>query len=231
MNPIKLILGFFLLNDNKKEEQKENKTEKINPKERLLQGIESFSKDIEEKTGDKVLAQLTKEKALNEVNDLIEKKDSEIHSRINTIAQEMKKNLEKKRFDEEEAKLQNKLKKAIEEYEPFEKYEYCQAYKADICRQLLLKLKNTNIDYNSKEDKPDIIIKTGKETVAIEIKGPTTKESLASIPHKAMRYPEHIRKIIVILFDLQVEQKFYKEWLTGLKRKFPEVLVMLHKNN
>ncbi len=63
--------------------------------------------------------------------------------------------------------------------------------------------------------------------VAIEIiKGPTGRRKLNDVSNKLIRYPEHFKHIIVVLFDVNVNERYYKEWYSGLTKKFPEVIVI-----
>jgi hypothetical protein len=71
--------------------------------------------------------------------------------------------------------------------------------------------------------RPDIVI----EDIAIEIKGPTTEEGLRSIADKCLRYHHHFKKMIVVLFDIQTKtSRFFNEWEEGLKKHFPDVIVI-----
>lgn len=82
---------------------------------------------------------------------------------------------------------------------------------------------NVELEQQSGSSRPDIII----ENVAIEIKGPTIMEGLQSCPDKAMRYEQHFDKVIFVLFDLDpFAERYYKEWLTGLENRFPNVTVI-----
>jgi hypothetical protein len=62
--------------------------------------------------------------------------------------------------------------------------------------------------------RPDIVI----NDVAIEIKGPTKTADLTTIADKLLRYKLHYKKLIIVLFEIQVSEKKLKEWETGLMR-------------
>ncbi|MDG6219260.1 MAG: hypothetical protein QCI00_07450, partial [Candidatus Thermoplasmatota archaeon] len=71
--------------------------------------------------------------------------------------------------------------------------------------------------------RPDIII----DKIAIEIKGPTLRRDLDSIANKCLRYNQHFEgPLIVVLFDIIVSDSYYQEWETGIKKTFPNVIII-----
>ncbi len=78
------------------------------------------------------------------------------------------------------------------------------------------------IEVKRGSSRPDIVI----GDVAIEVKGPTTSEDLKIIADKLLRYPKHFEDVIVVLFDLRVNERRYQEWLEGIRIRFPEVEII-----
>ena len=47
------------------------------------------------------------------------------------------------------------------------------------------------------------------------------------IADKCLRYHHHFKKMIVVLFNIRTKtQRFYDEWEDGLKKYFPDVVVI-----
>ncbi len=79
------------------------------------------------------------------------------------------------------------------------------------------------IERQKGSSRPDIVI----DDVAIEIKGPTGKPELQTIADKLLRYPQHYKEVIVVLFEMQhINQRYYTEWRGGLKAKYPNVKII-----
>ena len=96
-------------------------------------------------------------------------------------------------------------------------------YHIDLARWLQIKFPMLQVELQRGSSRPDIVI----EDIAIEIKGPTYEEGLQSIADKCLRYHEHFKKMIVVLFDIRTKtNRFYTEWEEGLRRHFPDVIVI-----
>jgi hypothetical protein len=67
--------------------------------------------------------------------------------------------------------------------------------------------------------RPDIII----GNIAIEIKGPTHAKDLQTIADKISRYLNNFDKLIIVLFDIQVNPTYLNDYLTGRKLYKDEV--------
>ena len=63
--------------------------------------------------------------------------------------------------------------------------------------------------------RPDIVV----GDIAIEIKGPTDNQGLITIADKINRYSQHFEHIIVVLFEVQIFERFYNEWYEGIMRQ------------
>jgi hypothetical protein len=59
----------------------------------------------------------------------------------------------------------------------------------------------------------------------VEVKGPTTNRELKTIVDKVIRYLQYYEAVVVVLFDVQDEQR-YAEWKRGMESRFPEVVVI-----
>jgi hypothetical protein len=82
---------------------------------------------------------------------------------------------------------------------------------------------SARIEEQRGSSRPDIVI----DNIAIEIKGPTKSQDLKTIADKCMRYGEHFPDgIIIVLFEVKVNDRYYKEWLEGIKKYFPQVEVI-----
>ena len=62
--------------------------------------------------------------------------------------------------------------------------------------------------------------------MAIEVKGPTRNKDLRTIADKCMRYYQHYGKIVIVLFDVNVYDRYYDEWKHGVKKYFPNVKII-----
>lgn len=71
--------------------------------------------------------------------------------------------------------------------------------------------------------RPDLSI----GNVGIEIKGPTYHQELQTIADKLLRYP-HLFKdgIIIVLYNVQVNGRFYDEWKQGVLFKYPSAVII-----
>ncbi|HEC82217.1 MAG TPA: hypothetical protein ENI42_07355 [Thermoplasmatales archaeon] len=115
-----------------------------------------------------------------------------------------------------------KVVEAINSFEPFRRYNYELPYQIDLARWLQSKFPGTKIEESRGSARPDIVIKG----IAIEVKGPTFDRDLQTISDKCMRYRLYFKQLIVVLFDVYVNQFRYNDWLNGLKRTFPDVIVI-----
>lgn len=125
----------------------------------------------------------------------------------------------------EEAEKHNyftEIVRAIEEFRSPKKYEKEVRYQDTLFAWLKSRFPDTKMEVQRGSSRPDIVI----GDVAIELKGPTNHRDLDSIPSKLMRYPQHFERVIVVLFDVNVNPRYYKEWYTGLSKKHPEVVVI-----
>jgi len=129
--------------------------------------------------------------------------------------------LRKKREEEERNKV-NAIVDAIEAFKPFRKYNDEKSYQIDLARWLSRKFPEVKIEEAVGSTRPDIVI----NDIAIEIKGPTYDTDLQTIADKCLRYSQHYKKLIIVLFDVHANENRYSEWFEGMKERFPEIIVI-----
>ncbi|MBR9680222.1 MAG: hypothetical protein GOU98_00155 [Candidatus Altiarchaeota archaeon] len=110
----------------------------------------------------------------------------------------------------------------IKRFEPFKKYDQEEKYQAGLAQWMKSEFSQTKIEYQRGSSRPDVIV----DSIAIEIKGPTTSEGLRTIADKLLRYPQHFDHVVVVLFDLQTTPRYYDEWKFGISKKHPEVEII-----
>ena len=124
---------------------------------------------------------------------------------------------------EDGTNILTELEKYIREFKPFRRYYKEIFYQDNLASWLRSKFRDTEIEIQRGSSRPDIVV----NNVAIEIKGPTSQRDLDSIPSKCMRYSQHFdNRIIVVLFDVQVGQRYFEEWEKGLRETYPDVVVI-----
>ena len=64
------------------------------------------------------------------------------------------------------------------------------------------------------------------EDIAIEIKGPTRHKELDTIASKCARYNQHFKEIIIVLFEVEVMDRYYNEWKKSIEDTFPQVKII-----
>jgi len=95
-------------------------------------------------------------------------------------------------------------------------------YQVDLARYLMQYFPNAHVEEQRSSARPDIII----DSIAIEIKGPTSERELDTIANKCLRYPLYFEKgLIIVLFDVKVTSRYLDDWQMGLKGKFPHVAI------
>lgn len=113
--------------------------------------------------------------------------------------------------------------KFINEFKPSMDYLEELPYQAELIGWLKTKFPEAIIEKQRRSSRPDIAI----GGIAIEVKGPTRNNDLDTIPNKCMRYSDNFKQgIIVVLFNLEVNNHMYTEWLNALKKTYPQVIVI-----
>jgi len=112
---------------------------------------------------------------------------------------------------------------AIREYKPFQRYDKELYYRDTLANWLKPKFPDTKIEVSRGSTRPDIVVKG----IAIEVKGPTSYRDLESIADKCLRYTQYFPSgLICVLFSVNVSKNRYEDWLKGMKKIFPEVVVI-----
>jgi hypothetical protein len=124
--------------------------------------------------------------------------------------------------EERERNEKRKLINAIESFEPFKTYTDEKSFQIDLARWLHKEFPSIKIEESTGSTRPDIVV----DDVAIEVKGPTGTVDLETIADKCLRYRKYYKKMIVVLFDVHVNDERYNDWLEGMKENFPDVIVI-----
>jgi hypothetical protein len=115
------------------------------------------------------------------------------------------------------------LEKAIRKFTPIRHYNKELPYQDTLASVLRERFPSTKIEVSRGSTRPDIVVRG----VAIEIKGPTGMKDLQTIADKCLRYPQYYpRGMICVLFNVTVSDQLYTDWLKGMKRDYPEVIVI-----
>ncbi|MEA3255299.1 MAG: hypothetical protein U9Q22_05645 [Candidatus Altiarchaeota archaeon] len=122
----------------------------------------------------------------------------------------------------EKEKLVNQIVDEIENFKASQRYFYELPYQAELIGYLKSKFQNTYIEKQEGSSRPDIVI----GDVAIEVKGPTRVKDLKTIADKCMRYCQHFRELIIVLFEVDVYDQMYEEWEKGIKNTFPKTRII-----
>jgi hypothetical protein len=105
--------------------------------------------------------------------------------------------------------------KEIKSYKPpREKLKLEYNYQLGLHGYLSKTFPQAKIEKSKGSSRPDIII----DNFAIEIKGPTRSSDLSTIADKILRYKLHWKKIIIVLFEIEVKDRRYNEWKEGILR-------------
>lgn len=147
------------------------------------------------------------------IRDITEKIDKD------NAEQEFKKLSENIDIDE----MVNDVVKAIRDFKPSQNYEFELPYQAELVGWLKREFPSAVIEKQRGSARPDIVI----GGIAIEVKGPTRDKDLITIADKCLRYSKYYRQgIIIVLFNVFVNQYRYKDWLEKLNETFPQAVVI-----
>ncbi|MCX6818433.1 MAG: hypothetical protein NT129_00335 [Candidatus Aenigmarchaeota archaeon] len=112
---------------------------------------------------------------------------------------------------------------AIREFKPSRYYSKEFPYQIELKGFLTHQFPTAKIEEAKGSTRPDITI----SGIAIEVKGPTYEKDLITISDKCMRYPEYFKTgIIIVLFNVEVNEKRFRDWERGLKKTFPNIIVI-----
>jgi len=115
----------------------------------------------------------------------------------------------------------------IQTFRPSQQWNGEEGYHAELQGYLKVFFKDARVEVQRGSSRPDIVI----NDIAIEVKGPTYFEGLQSIADKCIRYTQHFHeRLIVVLFDVKINDYIYQEWLVGMNRTFPLIKVIRLRN-
>ena len=115
------------------------------------------------------------------------------------------------------------LEKTIREFVPMRWYDKEIYYQDSLASFLKSKFPTTRIEVTRGTTRPDIVVRG----VAIEIKGPTYDKDLLTIADKCLRYTRYFPDgMICVLFNVNVNEHRYKDWLKGMNDHHPNVKVI-----
>ena len=121
----------------------------------------------------------------------------------------------------EEHRLLNQVVQLIKEFQPARQYRNELPYQCELCGWLKANFPLTAFELRTGSSRPDIVV----GDIAIEVKGPTGRQQLDTIASKCLRYLQHWNNLIVVLFEVDVNERYYAEWEEGIKR-FAQVKVV-----
>ena len=98
-----------------------------------------------------------------------------------------------------------------------------ESYHLSLYAWLKKSFSSAKIEEQRSGTRPDISI----DDIAIEVKGPTKNPDLNSIANKCLIYPQYFPDgLIIVLFDVNVGNRRYNEWLEGMRRTHPDARVI-----
>lgn len=122
----------------------------------------------------------------------------------------------------EKEKLINRIIDEINNFHPIRAHHNEFSYQLELFGYLKAKFPNADIEQQKGSSRPDIVV----GDVAIKLKGPTRTEELQTIADKCMRYYQHFGELIIVLFEVNVYEPRYQEWVNGIKNTFPRVRII-----
>ena len=115
------------------------------------------------------------------------------------------------------------LEKIILEFQPSRRYDNELPYQIELAGFLKSYYQDTKIEERRGNTRPDIVV----EGVAIEVKGPTRDHDLVTLTDKCGRYRQYFPpNLIIVLFDIRVNQYRLNETVKSIKNIFPEVVII-----
>ena len=122
----------------------------------------------------------------------------------------------------EKEKLINQIIGEIENFKQSRNHRNEFPYQLELMGCLKSKFPNADIEQQKGSSRPDIVV----GDIAIEVKGPTRTTDLGTIADECMRYCQHFEELIIVLFEVDVYERRYREWERGMKNTFPNVKII-----
>jgi len=127
------------------------------------------------------------------------------------------------RMKNSEDELFQNVIETIHQFYPSRKYHNEQGYHTELQGWVKAHFRQATVEHLTGSSRPDIVIDT---SIAIEVKGPTRTEDLKTIADKCNRYLQYYDNLIVVLFEVDVNERFYNEWIKGICDRYPEVEII-----
>lgn len=112
---------------------------------------------------------------------------------------------------------------AIHRFHPSRKYHNEQGYHNELQGWLKAHFPSAEVEHQTGSSRPDIVI---DRRIAIEVKGPTRSQDLKTIADKCNRYLQYYDNLVVVLFEVDVNARFYDEWFSGIEARYSEVMII-----
>lgn len=125
-----------------------------------------------------------------------------------------------------DVELLQELINIIKEYRPIKPFRNELLYHTNLYTFLCEKISNEiKFEEQRGSSRPDIVV----DDIAIEIKGPTDRGGLITIADKINRYSQFFDHIIVVLFEVEVYERFYYEWHDGIMKQYENQVTIIRK--
>lgn len=125
-----------------------------------------------------------------------------------------------------DVELLQELINVIKEYRPIKPFRNEILYHTNLYTFLCEKISNEiKFEEQRGSSRPDIVV----DNIAIEIKGPTDRGGLITIADKINRYSQFFDHIIVVLFEVEVFERFYYEWYDGIMKQYENQVTIIRK--
>jgi hypothetical protein len=129
-------------------------------------------------------------------------------------------------YTSEESVLLSRVIEAIEDFKPARQYKNEFSYHIELNGYLKAQFPEVEIEVQKGRSRPDIAI---GEDICIEVKGPTRAKDLTTIADKCIRYLKYYPHLIVVLFEVQVNDVRYKEWYEGISGQYEKSITIIRK--
>lgn len=122
--------------------------------------------------------------------------------------------------------LVEELVEVIKEFKPIKHFKNEDLYHTNLYTYLCQRIPgDIGFEVQRGSSRPDITL----GDIAIEIKGPTDSQGLMTIADKVNRYSQHFDYLIVVLFDVICNERFYQEWFEGIMRQYEGQVRIIRK--
>ena len=111
----------------------------------------------------------------------------------------------------------------IHQFHPSRKYHNEQGYHNELQGWMKAYFPSAEVEHQTGSSRPDIVI---DRCIAIEVKGPTRSQDLTTIADKCNRYLQYYNNLVVVLFEVDVNERFYDEWLKGIETHHSKVKII-----